>query len=234
METATRTLIKAYNAGVAEEYQRLESPSGRAEFQQVCHLVSQQLYPYSTIVDIGSGPGRYAEHFLHQGHFVGCVDIASHSLEVFDQRLRTSLKPNLLFNQQSCASQLDWIPDQIADTILLLGPMYHLTSVLNRAIVYRHCSRILKSNGNLYVMYLNPGNDLKTSNNDQHITRTLFQGLMVKQYRVKPEAAQNEAKPFFKLQAMHAIAEKENQPIPSLNDAKQYLIHYQLKKKQMM
>jgi len=235
MISPAEILKQAYNAGVMEEFMRLEHPVGKAEFRQVCGMISPYLQQESTIVDVGCGPGRYAEYFIKRGHKVGCVDMAEKPMALLPERLQVAEKQKLLFHEVCCASQLQWMDDQLADIILLMGPMYHLTEPSSRRAVFQHCQRILRPNGHLFVMYLN-ANPQSLSTNDERIlqhmqdriTTTRFQGLDVPQFRLQPDEAIREANLYFKPVEKMAIVEVASGIYqPDLRNASQYLVHYQ-------
>jgi len=235
MISPAEILKQAYNAGVMEEFMRLEHPVGKAEFHQVTSAILPFLKKESTIVDVGCGPGRYAEYFIKHGHQVGCVDMAEKPMALLPDRLQAAEKQKLLFHEVCCASQLQWMDDQLADIILLMGPMYHLTDASSRQAVFQQCQRILRPGGHLFVMYLNahhsslnPVNHCPTQDMGRQVTTTRFQGFDVPQYRLSPEEALLEAALFFKPLQQLAIVEGSSYPYqPKLREASQYLVHYQ-------
>lgn len=63
--TNNEIIAAAYDAGVKEEYNRLVSnPLFEAEFELISELMKQYIPEGSTVIDIGAGPGRYAEFLL--------------------------------------------------------------------------------------------------------------------------------------------------------------------------
>jgi len=197
-----QTIAEAYDAGVKEEYVRLtETPLREAEFQLNVELLDEYIPAGSTIIDIGSGPGRYAEHLLQRNCKVGVVDLSAKSLKAFSDRMENAqCQSNILFNQVSCATQLDWIADNSADAILLMGPLYHLICKEHRAVALAHCHRILKPGGYLISVFLSPfpttvppsvhpSKDLFSGNNP--ITHTSFMGFQVPQFRCWPSESKS-------------------------------------------
>lgn len=207
MNAEIQILTDAYNDGAHEEYIRLASPiRKKLEFETICRYIDSHAAPDAVIIDIGCGPGRYAEHFLKRGHSVGCVDLSAKSLKLLSDRIEPTLSDKLLFNTVSCATSLDWIDSNSADIILLMGPMYHLTGNYARLKVLQHCHRILKPNGLLVVMYLNywpvfdENNTPLTTVESRRYgikTYTRFQNREVPQFRCQPQQAMNEASDFF-------------------------------------
>mgnify|MGYP000981937747 CR=1 FL=1 len=205
-----KIIAKAYDAGVDEEYNRLvESPLREAEFQLIVELIDEYVPDGATVVDIGSGPGRYAEYLLKRNCKVGVVDLSAKSLKAFSDRMEnTCCQQNIIFNRVSCATQLNWIADNLADAILLMGPLYHLIDEKHRNTALNHCKRILRPGGYLFSVFLSPfpliisankfnneGSSIfKNENLYNHIksdmtTHTHFQGFEVPQYRCWPKYA---------------------------------------------
>lgn len=185
-----QTIAASYDAGVEEEYNRLtETPLREAEYQLIVELLDEYIHPGSVVIDIGSGPGRYAEHLLHRKCKVGLVDLSAKSLKAFSDRLEHSCDAdNIIFNKVSCATQLSWIDDGIADAILLMGPLYHLVSDKHRILALANCKRILKPGGLLFAVFLSPFL-VSESTSDTRITHTFFKGFDVPQFRCMPSDA---------------------------------------------
>lgn len=185
-----QTIAKAYDAGVEEEYNRLtETALCEAEYQLIVELLDEYIPNGSVVIDIGSGPGRYAEHLLQRYCKVGLIDLSAKSLKAFSDRMEDSCNfQNIIFSRVSCATQLDWTDDCSADAILLMGPLYHLIGDEHRNLTLANCRRILKPGGLLFAVFLSPFLiDKKTS--DTKITHTVFQGFDVPQFRCMPSYA---------------------------------------------
>jgi SAM-dependent methyltransferase len=195
MTYESEILAAAYDADIAAEFNRLIStPARQLEFSTVCHTLESYAGQGSVVLDIGCGPGRYAEYLLSKGYYVGCIDLSARSLKAFSERIQGRHDYHLLFNRVSCATQLHWVDHRMADAILLLGPLYHLTRNACRNQTLEHCQRILKPGGILLAMYLDAGAD-----HPQLVTSTTYNGFVVPQYRCQPQNAADEASPWFSL-----------------------------------
>jgi len=182
-----QTIAAAYDAGVEEEYNRLtETPLREAEYQLIIELLDEYIHPGSVVIDIGSGPGRYAEHLLQRNCKVGVIDLSARSLKAFSARMENScISDNIIFNRVACATQLNWVDDSTADAILLMGPLYHLVSEEHRNLTLSHCRRILKPGGLLFTVFLSPF-PIVNRGLESMITHTRFQGFDVPQFRCMP------------------------------------------------
>jgi ubiquinone/menaquinone biosynthesis C-methylase UbiE len=174
-----------------------------AEYSLIIELLDEYIPRDSVVIDIGSGPGRYSEYLLMRECKVGVVDLSAKSLKAFSDRMENvCCKGNILFNKVSCATQLNWVADNSADAILIMGPLYHLITEEHRNIALSHCHRILKPGGFLFTVFLSPFpvlnqlTDCKKIEKDDnhkfifsdecHITHTSFQGFNVPQFRCWP------------------------------------------------
>jgi len=205
----------AYDAGAEEEASRLaSSPMGEFEKYLVSKTLMNNLPSESVIIDIGSGPGIHAEYFLNKGHYVGCVDLSCKSLEMFCNRVSPTLKDRVLFHEVSCATELDWIEDDSADAVLLLGPLYHLEQESSRIKVLKNCHRILKENGLLLAMFMSPYSIVHPhlleqarvtdvqKNKEHYVSYTKFKGFSIPQYRCWPREATILTQAFFSIESV--------------------------------
>ena len=199
-----QTIAAAYDCGVEEEYKRLTGNALReAEYSLITELLDEYIPKGSDVIDIGSGPGRYAEYLMFKECRVGVVDLSAKSLKAFSDRVKkVCSKGNILFNKVSCATHLNWIANNSADAILLMGPLYHLITDEHRNTALANCHRILKRGGYLFTLFLSPFPILNQSSDcntigladrdkfiisdECHITQTSFQGYQVPQFRCWP------------------------------------------------
>jgi ubiquinone/menaquinone biosynthesis C-methylase UbiE len=199
-----QTIAAAYDCGAEEEYRRLtETALREAEYSLIIELLDEYIPVDSVVIDIGSGPGRYAEYLMMRECKVGVVDLSAKSLKAFSDRMENvCCKGNTLFNQVSCATQLNWIADNSADAILIMGPLYHLITEEHRNIALSNCHRILKPGGFIFTVFLSPfpilnkltdckviekaDKDKFIFSDECHITHTSFQGFNVPQFRCWP------------------------------------------------
>lgn len=190
MNTNTEILTKAYDAGVTEEWERLESVSGKIEFETIKHYLNLYAIENSVVYDIGCGPGRYAEYLLEKNCRVAAIDLSQKSLDAFRYRINGHYSKNFIFSSRCCATKLDWIAPESADMILLMGPMYHLIDEKERNMALRHCWRTLKEYGFLFTVFMNTLHDEPCSClPDYQLTTVWFQGYEVEQFRCSPHYA---------------------------------------------
>ncbi len=206
----TETIRNAYNAAYQEEVDRLYTAEGIKEFSLVCKIIEKYLKKSENVIyDIGSGSGKYTKYFLNRGESVGCIDISENLINYFTSTIQNELKENLLFSKNCCASDLEWLPKNSADLILLMGPMYHLTDIKIRRKVWQNMNKMLKNGGYLVTLFLKSLElNSKMANvvtnttsyrkmEEYDISHVSFGGFSVPQFRCNPDYAAFEAKDWF-------------------------------------
>jgi SAM-dependent methyltransferase len=195
--TNKQVLALAYDAGVEEEYNRLDSSSEfRAEYQLMISMIARYIRPGSVVYDIGSGPGRYSEYLLERDCKVGAVDLSAGTLSALQKRIGLSKQTNLLFVRQACATAYMDLRPSSADAILLMGPLYHLTEREERELAVRQACELLKPGGVIFCVFMNTCQkdigfqEPENSVVDEQITTVRFSGYDVEQYRCCPAIAE--------------------------------------------
>lgn len=108
-----------YNNGA--EIDRLERGLGIIEFYRSKEIISQYITNNkSTIYDIGGGIGKYSEWLAEQGHDVTLIELAPTAVDYAKKNMKTSYVAEV-----GDAREINK-PDESADVVLLMGPLYHL------------------------------------------------------------------------------------------------------------
>ena len=128
-----------YNNGA--EIGRLESGLGMVEFYRSKEIISQYIHRTGTIYDIGGGIGKYSEWLAEKGHNVTMIELAPTAVEYAAKNMKSPFKAEV-----GDARMLNK-PDNSADVVLLMGPLYHLQSRDDRNKVLKEAYRVLKSGG---------------------------------------------------------------------------------------
>ncbi len=132
------------------ESARLSSAEGELERVRTQSILSRHLPPAPAVVyDVGGAAGVYAFPLAELGYQVHLIDPVERHLE--DARaVEAESEVRLASIRGGDARRLD-IADQSADTVLLLGPLYHLTDRDERIRALREARRILKPGGILFA-----------------------------------------------------------------------------------
>jgi len=104
----------------------------RMEFAVTLRAMKEYLpKPPAAVLDIGGGPGRYALTLTQSGYDVTLCDLSPASLDVARKKAQDC---GVHFNDvfQADARDLKRIPNGKYDTVLLMGPLYHLLAEEDR------------------------------------------------------------------------------------------------------
>lgn len=131
-----------------DEAPRLQSGANRLELLRTQRVI-ERLRPPGTlsIADVGGGPGVYAQWLAQAGHEVVVVDPVPRHVEA--AALLDSGSGSIA-SHLGDARALD-LPDESFDLVLLLGPLYHLTTIGDRSAALAEAVRILRPGGRLFA-----------------------------------------------------------------------------------
>ena len=138
-------MLAYYGLGLEDE--RLDRDRGKLERWRTQELLARYLPPPPCVVlDVGGGTGRYAAWLAERGYTVHLIDPVP--LHIEQARARSTAQPHapLASISPGDARYLDWEADQ-ANAVLLLGPLYHLTSREERLACLREAWRVLRPRG---------------------------------------------------------------------------------------
>lgn len=147
METAE--ILTQFYANYDEEG-RLLSKHGSVEFLTTMRYIEKYLRPGMRILEIGAATGRYAHALARMGYAVDAVELVQHNIDLF--RENTQPGENITIRQGD-ARDLSFLDDESYDLTLLLGPMYHLFTVMDQKLALSEALRVTKQGGILMAAY---------------------------------------------------------------------------------
>jgi SAM-dependent methyltransferase len=128
-----------YETGV--ERDRLAQSYSRVEFERTKEILGRFLPDRARVLDVGGGPGAYAEWLVDQGHEVRLVDGTPLHVQQALERAQGRFSAAV-----GDACSLDEA-DGSYDVVLLLGPLYHLVERDQRLTALREAHRVLRAGG---------------------------------------------------------------------------------------
>lgn len=134
-----KEVYEFYNNGA--EIDRLERGLGVVEFYRSKEIISQYITEKITVYDIGGGIGKYSEWLAEKGHEVTLIELAPMAVDYAKEHMKTSYTAEV-----GDAREINK-PDESADVVLLMGPLYHLQNKSDRAKVLGEAYRVLKKGG---------------------------------------------------------------------------------------
>ncbi len=130
---------------VSSEEKRLEGGLGTLEFSRNKTLISKYITnPNSIILDIGGGTGKYAKWLAKKGHQVNLIDPIEKHINRASKRAAKLEKP---FTVELGESRNLPFANNMADLVILHGPLYHLQLKEDRAKALEEAKRVLKPGG---------------------------------------------------------------------------------------
>ena len=134
----------------APEEDRLEQGPFLLEALRTRELI-QRYAPAApaTVVDIGGAAGAYALWLADAGYSVHLVEPVPRL--VAEARRRSADRPRPLASCEVGDARKTSLADATADIVLLLGPLYHLTTAADRSRALVEAARVLKPGGRLFA-----------------------------------------------------------------------------------
>ena len=130
----------------APEESRLEQGAGRLEQARTRELIERHAPPApADVVDVGGGAGVYALWLAERGHRVHLLDASPRLID--EARRRDERASRRLASCRVADARSLPAADDSADLVLLLGPLYHLTSAVDRRRALHEAARVLRRGG---------------------------------------------------------------------------------------
>ncbi len=141
-----------YDESVQTEWERLDQHP--VEFAVTMRVLQQHLPPApARILDLGSGPGRYAIALSQLGYQVTLADLSPANI-AFAQQKAEEAGVNL--NQTIIQEATQPLPKDVKDfdAVLLMGPLYHLVTRDKRLAALQNAISVLKPQGVLFASFI--------------------------------------------------------------------------------
>ena len=144
--------VVAYYGNLTNEQARLSDAWGQIEYVRTQRIIRRYLKrPPALVLDIGGAAGRYACWLAREGYEVHLVDPVP--LHIQQAQMASAAQPKTPL--ASCtigdARRLEF-DDEIADAVLLMGPLYHLVEASERRQALAEARRVLKPGGRVFAV----------------------------------------------------------------------------------
>ena len=140
-------VVAHYTLGVETE-RLVAGGSSRIEFARSKELLSRFLpRPPARVLDVGGGPGWYASWLAGQGYDVHLIDPVPLHVEQATRRATDGPHFSVAIGDARHLQR----PDETADVVLLMGPLYHLPERDDRLTALREAGRVVTRGGLVVV-----------------------------------------------------------------------------------
>lgn len=154
MRSIDKTVLAGYDAGI--ERDRLRSGIGLLEFERTKEILTEKLpKPPAVIYDIGGAYGEYSWWLASLGYEVHLFDLSKTNIAM-SKELATEYPGIALHSAMVCDARSIPRPNNSADAILLMGPLYSITEYEERILAIKEAHRLLKDGGILFSAALTP------------------------------------------------------------------------------
>lgn len=134
-----------------DEQGRLSDHWGQIEFVRSQSIISRYLKsPPAVVLDVGGAAGRYSCWLAKEGYTVHLVDPVP--LHIQQAQAASDAQPEKPIASCTVGDARDLeFDDQVADAVLLLGPLYHLIELQDRNRALTEAHRVLRPGGYLFA-----------------------------------------------------------------------------------
>jgi S-adenosylmethionine-dependent methyltransferase len=147
-----RYVQAAYDGDPEREWQRLDRH--RTEFAVTLRVMGDYLpAPPARVLDVGGGPGRYAIELVKRGYEVTLFDLSAACLQMARARAAAA-GATLAEVAHGTATDLGRYADGAFDSVLLMGPLYHLLEDGQRRQALAEAVRVLRPRGSLFAAFV--------------------------------------------------------------------------------
>jgi SAM-dependent methyltransferase len=108
-------------------------------------IFDRHLPPAGRVADIGGGPGTHAAYLARQGHDVVMFDPVPRHVDA--AAARSAAQPAAPFTAKLAEARQIPLDDSTVDTVVLMGPLYHLGERDERLAALREAARVLRPDG---------------------------------------------------------------------------------------
>ena len=138
-----------YNEDPQKEWDRLDG--FKFEFEITKRMLSKYLKG-KKILDIGGGAGRYSLYLAQEGYDVTLIDLSENNVQ-FALNKSNELGLNIKAYQAD-ARDLSKLDIGEFDSVLLMGPLYHLSEEQDRIKCVSEAKKHLKQGGVIFASFL--------------------------------------------------------------------------------
>lgn len=147
-----RVVVDYYTKSFSEHERHLDG-FGQIQQTRTLQLLQRYLKPTDKIIDIGGATGVYSFALARLGHDVHLLDLVPLHVEKA-KKISEESGIHLSGYHVGDAQNLSF-PDSSFDSVILHGPLYHITDKECRLRVLKEAFRVLKPEGKIFAFAIN-------------------------------------------------------------------------------
>lgn len=188
------------------EDNRLCSRAGSIEKITTLREIEKYITSDSKLLDVGAATGAYTLPLAAKANEIAAIEPASVNYKILLDRITEEKIQNIKAYKKS-SLDMDDLPSNYFDIVLLFGPMYHLSKEEDRQRTLEEAKRVCKKDGHIFVAFIN--HDMIP------ITETIHDANYLLDEYYKPETQRFINRPFifFTLSECVEMLEKADFPI---------------------
>ncbi|AOZ90838.1 class I SAM-dependent methyltransferase [Paenibacillus crassostreae] len=152
-------IVKYYSS--FDEWGRLDREP--IEFLVNLHFIKRYLPDHGVILDNGAGPGKYSIELAKSDYQVTLTDLTPKLVEFAKDKIAEEGVNHQIECRVADARDLSIFADQGFDASLMLGPMYHLQTEVDRDKAISELFRVTRKDGYVFVAFMSRIKHLTTS-----------------------------------------------------------------------
>ncbi len=147
-----------YTESVKEEWRRLaKGPISRLEFETTIRFLNEYLPKSGSILDAGSGPGRYAFTLAKKCYKLTLFDFTPANLDFARRKIkRDNMQDRIIGTVEGTLDDLSAFESNSFDAVICLGgPLSHVMSEKKRRKAAKELIRVAKHGAPIFVSVMN-------------------------------------------------------------------------------
>lgn len=148
-------VVADYYENNQEEGRISTNKARKIEFIISSAILDGYINPQDSILDVASGTGIYSLYYAEKGHEVHAADLTPKHIEIINNKVSLSSTKLNIHTLVNNAVDLGKFHSDYFNTVLCMGPMYHMIEKSDREKCLLECIRVLKNGGILAIAYIN-------------------------------------------------------------------------------
>lgn len=145
-------IVDLYNSNPQDEHSRLERH--QLEYDLTWRYLNKYLPSQGKILEVGAATGRYTLELAKRGYAVTAVDLSPVLIKKCRQNLIAEGVEHQVQLVVADARDLSEVIEKQFDTVLLMGPLYHLIEIADRRRALKEAFERLRAGGIIFSSFI--------------------------------------------------------------------------------